>query len=275
MTAIVELWSSKDQARLERFTDAVEFGEPIEAIVELTRAPLTDLHDAIEAARTKVELAQSYGGALAVAASIATLIDSEWQIELEAGDDLLAECDLAICWENRCASPRTLAALWVYTAKRLGYSAHWLEMNVFHPIVLSDGTSDVMVDSTSGRMVSKADCREIFYEITDGDEDFLPEMFDPPTARDVAMEVLELRIAGATSSADETVAYQNMRFHAALHSDQPRVVFAAALAAAKIGDHVYATDTLRRLAPVCEGSELEGPIQQALQRIQSQFQYSN
>lgn len=275
MTAIVELWSADDQMRLERFLQAVESGEPLDAILALNRDSLAKLEEAIEEARPTVEAAESFGGALAIAAAIGTVIEFDWKIQLEPGDDLLAEGDLAKAFATKLASPRTLAALWTYTAKRLGYGAHWLEMNVFHPISVSDGSSEVLVDSTSGRLVSHADCREIFHEVTDNSETFLPEMFDPPTAREVASEVLELRLAGAPSSEDETVAYRNMRFHAALHQDKPRVVFAAALAAAKIGDHVFATRTLKRLVVEAADTPIAEPAKQALERITQQFQYTN
>lgn len=275
MAAIVELWSVEDQRRLEHFVSAVEAGSTFDAVLALNSGDLSGLNEAMEAAREKVELAADFSGVLGAASAIATLIDTTWGIELEPGDELLSECDLARCWERRKASPRTLAALWVYVAQRYGFRAHWLEMNVFHPIVFDDGEGELMVDSTSGALVSKADCRDIFQQVTEEPESFHAGMFDAPVTRDVLAEILELRILGAGETQDEVIGYRNMRFHAALHRDKPRIVFASALAAAKIGDHVFARETLKDLAAEAEGTSLEEPVRQALERIEMQFQYTN
>lgn len=275
MTTIVELWSSEDQRSLEHFARAVEAGQTLDAVLALNASDLRPIDEAIEDGRDAVDAAREMAGLLGVASAIAGLIDRVWGIELEPGTELLDECDLLRCWETRRASPRTLALLWAYTARQLGLLSRWLEMNVFHPVVLFDGVDELLIDSTSGALVSKADCREIFREITNGEEHFLPEMFDDPSTRKVVADILELRLAGAATGGDEVQTYKCIRFHVAAHPDEPQLLLNAALAAAKVGDRLFATKTLKDLAVTTAGTPLEDAVRQALQRVESQFQYAN
>lgn len=274
MTAIVELWSKSDQLRLERFVQAVAANDALETILALNAADVEPIRHAIHEIAPRVEQAEALGGLLGVASTIGTAMESEWGIQLNPDHPLIHECDLRHCWESKSASPRTLAALWVYVVQQLGYDAHWLEMSVFHPVAIRDENSRMMVDSTSGRMVSKADCKEIFEAIVD-DESFDPDMFFPPNAQEIAVDILELRLAGAASTDDHVATYQHMRFHAALHKDDPHIVFAAAMAAASIGDFIFATSTLKELIQTAQDDDLRIAVQRALERIESQYPYMN
>lgn len=274
MTAIVELWSENHRERLDRFIKAVAANDALETILALNDDDVEPIQQAVQEIKPTVENAQEIGGLLGVASAIGTAMQNTWGIHLNPDHPLIHECDLLHCWESKSASPRTLAALWVYVAHELGFDAHWLEMSVFHPITLRDEESRMMVDSTSGRMVSKADCKEIYEAVVD-DEIFDPDMFFPPNAQEVAVDILELRLAGAASTDDEVATYRHMRFHAELHKDDPNVVFAAAMAAARIGDHPFATRTLRTLLEQSEKPELRAAIQHALEKIEKQFPYQN
>lgn len=275
MGAIVDLWSVDDERRLTQFLSAVESGTPMDVVRALDIGDFEPLNAAIDHAKAAIEEAYLIGGPMAVAAAIATVIDDTWGIVLEPATTIRNEARLTAAFSARAASPRTLAALWCYVAQRLDYDAHWLEMSVFHPVRISDGETDVLVDSTSGRMVSAADCREILEAITDGEEPFVKEMLELPPSRPVALEILELRLAGASEDNDVTTAYRLMRFHAALHADQPRIVFAAALTAERVGDHVYAEATLRGLVGDCADTPLEEPIRKALARLTERKHYVN
>lgn len=275
MGAIIDLWGVEDERRLNRFLQAVEVGSPLDVVLALDVGDFGPLDAAIDAAAPSVADAYLFGGPMAVAAAFATLIEDTWGIQLEPSTSIRNEARITTAFADKKASPRTLAALWCYLAQRLDYEAHWLEMNVFHPIRISDGETEVLVDSTSGRMVSAADCRDIFDAVTDGDEPFLDEMLELPPTRTIAVQILELRLAGASEEHDETSAYRVMRFHAALHADQPRIVFAAALTAERIGDHVYAESTLRALVEECAGTSLEEPIRKALARLTERKHYVN
>lgn len=274
MTAIVELWSKNDQQRLDRFIQAVAADDALATILSLNASNIEPIQDAIEQLKPEVERAEALGGLLGVASAIGTAMEERWAIQLNPDHPLLHECDLSHCWESKSASPRTLAALWVFVAHALGFKAHWLEMSVFHPVTLRDEHSRMMIDSTSGRMVSKADCKEIYEAIVD-DETFDPDMFFPPNAREIAVDILELRLAGAATSDDHVATYQHMRFHAALHPDDPHIVFAAAMTAASIGDHLFATRTIKELLRTTEEPELRAAMQRALQKIEKQFPYQN
>lgn len=274
MTAIVELWSENHQARLDRFIKAVAANNALETILALNDNDVEPIQQAVQEIKSTVEDAQMFGGLLGVASAIAHAMESTWGIQLNPDHPLIHECDLMHCWESKSASPRTLAALWVYVAQELGYQAHWLEMSVFHPITLRDEESRMMIDSTSGRMVSKADCKEIYEAVVD-DEIFDPDMFFPPNAQEVAVDILELRLAGAASTDDEVATYRHMRFHAELHKDDPNVVFAAAMAAARIGDHGFATRTLNALLQEVDKPELRAAIERTLHKIEQQFPYQN
>lgn len=274
MTAIVELWSTDDQQRLERFVTAVAENDALATILALNAGNVEPIREAVQQIKATVEEAEDFGGLLGVASAIGTAMDAQWGIQLDPDHSLIRECDLAYCWTSKSASPRTLAALWVYVATELGYDAHWLEMSVFHPVVIRDAHSRMMVDSTSGRMVSKADCREIFESVVD-DEAFDPDMFFPPNVQEIAVDILELRLAGAASTDDEVATYRHMRLHAALHKDDAQIGFAAALAAASIGDHLFATRTLENLLAKCEDPTLKAAMERALARIQKQFPYMN
>lgn len=274
MTAIVELWSTHDQQRLERFIQAVAANDTLETILALNASDVEPIQAAIEKLKPDVERAEALGGLLGVASTIGTAMEEQWAIQLNPEHPLLHECDLRHCWDSKSASPRTLAALWVYVAHALGFHAHWLEMSVFHPITLRDEHSRMMIDSTSGRMVSKADCKEIFEAIVD-DENFHSDMFFPPNAREIAVDILELRLAGAESSDDHVATYQHMRFHAALHPDDPDIVFAAARTAASIGDHLFATRTIKELLRTTDDPKRRIAMQRALEKIEKQFPYQN
>lgn len=274
MTAIIELWSTNDQQRLERFIEAVAANDALSTILALNAGDVEPIRRAITQIKPMVKEAESFGGLLGVASAIGAAMEEEWGIQLNPDHPLIHECDLLHCWESKSASPRTLAAFWVYVANELGYDAHWLEMSVFHPVAIRDAQSRMMVDSTSGRMVSKADCRDIFEAVVD-DEAFDPDMFFPPNVQEIAVDILELRLAGAASTDDEVATYRHMRLHAALHKDDAHVGFAAALAAASIGDHIFATRTLENLLAKCEDPELEAALKRALERIRKQFPYMN
>jgi|GEM_PF-3813613 len=274
MAAIVELWSKSDQQRLQRFIQAVAANDALATILALNAADVDPIRQAIDKIKPRVQEADALGGLLGVASTIGSAMEDDWGITLNPDHPLIHECDLRHCWDAKSASPRTLAALWVYVIQELGYDAHWLEMSVFHPVAIRDEHSRMMIDSTSGRMVSKADCKDIFEAIVD-DEMFDPDMFFPPNAQEIAVDILELRLAGAASNDDHVATYQHMRFHAALHQDDPQIVFAAAMAAASIGDFGFATSTLNDLLERTEDGDLRTAIARALERIENQSPYMN
>lgn len=275
MAIIQDLWSELHERNLERFLRAVEEEEPLEVLVALDFGEFGALDAAVDAALDGIRGAQTFGMAMGAAAQIAIVVEQGWGIQLDAEADIRHEGSLTHAFENKAASPRTLAALWAYLAKRAGMKAHWLEMSVFHPLWIADDESEVLVDTTSGALVTRKDCEEIFAAITDGEEVFESAMFDRPSARDVANDTLELRLAAATTADDEVSAWQAMRFHAELNRDKPAIVFAAAMAASALGEYVYAGRELKRLAVECAGSSLEEPVRQALERLALRREYAN
>lgn len=274
MTEIVELWSAHDQARLKEFEQAIKLNMPLQAMLALNRHRLDDLDQAINDAKPTIQDAEAFSGMLGVASSIATFVMDKWNIFLEPMNPSLQEIELAYVWEHKGGSPRTLALLWAYVATQCGYRSHWLEMGVFHPVCIGNGIDSVMIDSTAGALVSKADCREIFEAITD-DASFDERMFLPPTATQIADHVLGLRLAGAAELEDSVATYQHLRFHAVLHHDNPKVLLTTALAAARIGDHGYAVETLETLMEDAKNPDMRLRFKVLIDRLRARFHYAN
>lgn len=275
MTIIQDLWTDDHERNLERFVRAVDNNDVMVVLATLELESLDELDEAIDAQIEKIRGAQLFGMTMGVAVQISSIIENEWRVELAVDADVRKECSLGYAFRTKQASPRTLAALWAYVASRAGIDAHWLEMSVFHPIVLSDDESEVMIDTTSGALVTRKDCIEIFDAVTEGEDAFDDAMFEAPTAKEIALSILELRLAAATTSNDEVAAWHAMRFHAELNRDKPGVVFAAAMAASALGEYVYAHRELTWLKGECAGTSLEEPIDKALERLNQRKLYAN
>lgn len=273
MAGIQELWSDELELRLARFLRAVEEERLVDMVCALDFGSLDALNQAIDVALPALADAQSFGMAMGAAAQIGHLIQDVWGISLEVDADVQQEASLSHAFATKNASPRTLAALWAYTAQRAGMDAYWLEMSVFHPLNLSDDESSVLVDTTSGALVDKKGCLEIFDAITEGDEAFDAAMMERPSSREVAIAILELRLAAARHVDDDVAAWHAMRFHAELHRDKPAIMFASAVAALAMGDYGYAKKELLALREACAGTSLEAPIEKALEQVAQRQAY--
>ena len=275
MAQIKELWSARHEEHLARFLRAVEVDDVVEASLALDMGARDAWDAAVEAALPRLRRARDAGMAMGVAAEIASLFEREWRVELDPCAEVAREGEVSSAFALRSASPRTLALMWAHVARRVGMKACWLEMSVFHPLRLWDEDSEVLVDTTSGALVSPRDCQEIFAAVTEGEEIFEPSMLDNPSARSVACSILEFRLAGAIMSGDEIDRWRVARFHVELKRDHDETLFAAAMNAMSVGDYGFAQSALEELTIRCAGTSLEGPVRQGLEALRLRQQYAN
>ena len=250
---IEDLWSPAREQALERMLASVEAGDVCAAVRCIG---VGEQRQVDEAEQWLAELGAGLKGVradhpLEAAQALARALHDDAGLCLDVEDDGAAAGDVHRALHSGAGDLIALGTIWCDVARRAGWGAELLEMDAFVAISL-DG---VLIDVTSGAVVTAADCRRIVTEVSDDEVYFEAAFLEPAPAARVADRALRRRVASAKAAADTVRIYRELRLLAALHDDDDALQLELGEAAEQAGHRSFA----RALYLVLRGRAPDGP----------------
>lgn len=227
MSVFQELWSEADQEALDNFDLALDSGKLVDCLLAIERATDEKRERTIN---TLSDLGQQLVSALSAssdvfsqASALAHLLADEFGLRGDTENYFAAENNyLSYVLENRKGQPISVSSIWVIVAQSAGINLSGVGLPQHFVVRLGD--EGVFLDPFSGgAILSKADCKRIVHDLSDGAIRWSDRFLETVSVRDICERVLRNLCNSFSMEGEDVAFYRTVRFHAHMRPDLPQV----------------------------------------------------